>query len=210
MKYVMLMFAAASLLGCPGPEPKPEPPPDVSWHPPLVDPNRIEDVCPAPEVDITTGGCVGYDEVTRQCISWPTKPAGELVLGDRLYYPFSWPNYTVVSAVEIVDGQQRLQLSMTDGRALTLSPNHVMKLQTSNLSADCVPLPEGVDPGGDTYVQVQYLIPGVCLDGDVRGVVQDLQVAADGPVVRISIEGGTAFMYVTEGLYSRAHNGTQL
>jgi hypothetical protein len=192
-KRLLVFLVLAPALACGGSDnsdPGPEP-----WSPPVVDPTRLGVACPAPEVPIMLYAAHVIDYV----------PAGDLEVGDMVYGlvdPFSWP----VSDATLVPGQQRLRLVLGDGRAPVFTPDHVLRV-TSCPGGDVVPIPDELRAAGG-YIEVQFLVPGVCLDGTQPGRVQDIEEWPEGDVVRISVNtmgGNAGAMYVADGLFSLAH-----
>jgi hypothetical protein len=195
---LLLLPVLALALACGGADnnPKPDPGPEP-WNPPVVDPTRLGVACPAPEVEIML-----YDLETRTA---DFVPAGELQVGDMVYgraVPFSHPFREATR----VDDQQRLRLLLDDGRAPVFTADHVLKVMQCP-DGDTVPIPQEV-LDGNGYVELQYLVPELCLDGPQWGRVATVENWTDGPVIRISVSvngGNAGAMYVSDGLFSLSH-----
>jgi hypothetical protein len=194
MTRSIALAALLALAACGGDESKPEP-----YNPPVVDPTRLGVACPAPEVPIITDMWGGQ------------RPAGELQVGDMIWAPPTWTmsaGYYAVTEAARLTGQQRVRLVLDDGREPIFTPDHAVVVDAgcTHERSPSVVLPENLKTGG--YVEVQHLLPGWCLRGDIPGIVVRVENAPDGDVIRLSIGDAYGHAYYADGIYSLAHNAT--
>jgi hypothetical protein len=184
---------------------------DACFVPPIVDPTRLGVACPAPDVPIAVTMDYDVRPVREYAI-----PASALVDGQIIYGVSTGlvglPDIRVETAT-VVHDQPRIRVVLEDGRTPIFTPDHPLLVMGVCSTSE---IPEEI--GGEhafAWVEVQYLRPGWCLEGIHKGLVQTIESAPDGDVIRIEIDQssgtygdltGIGFGYFADGLMSPGHN----